>query len=80
MGSSISKKDKKKSKKAQLDEEFQTARSKVDGFYKKLYSINSELKELTEHNAIITNPNERHRIGIIGDFKLFNEQISFTIG
>ena len=70
MGSSISKKDKKKSKKAQLDEEFQNACSKVDGFYKKLYSINSELKELTEHNAIITNPNERQRI-IIGDFKLF---------
>ena len=43
MGSSISKKDKKKSKKAQLEEEFQTACSKVDGFYKKLHFINSEL-------------------------------------
>ena len=75
MGSSISKKDKKKSKKAQLDEEFQTACSKVDGFYKKFHSINSELKEITEHNAIISNPNESQRI-IIGDFKVFKEQIS----
>ena len=59
MGSSISKKDKEKkklSKKAQFDEEFQTAFTKVDGFYNKLHSMNSELKEITEHNAIIDNP------------------------
>ena len=68
-------KKKKSSKKAQMNEEFQTACTKLDGFYMKLHSINSELKGITEHKALIINPDERHKF-IIGDFK---EQISYII-
>ena len=49
----------KSSKKAQKDEEHQTACSKVDAFYKELHSINVELKEMTEHEANITNSSQR---------------------
>ena len=42
------------------------------------HSINCELKEITEDNPIVTNPNQRQRF-IIGDVKLFKEQISCII-
>ena len=78
MGKKDEPKKKKSSKNAQLNEEFQTACTKLDGFYMKLHSINSELKGITEHKALIINPDERH-LFIIGDFKLFKEQISCII-
>ena len=55
------KQNKKKSKKAQKDEEYKTAFTKIDGFYQELHSINTELKEMAEHNTIITNPKQRQR-------------------
>ena len=78
MGKKDEPKKKKSSKKAQFKEELQTACTKLDGFYMKLHSINSELKGITEHKALIINPDERHKF-IIGDFKLFKEQISCII-
>ena len=78
MGKKDEQKKQKSSKKAQLNEEFRTACTKLDGFYMKLHSINSELKGITEHKALITNPDERQEI-IICDFKLFKEQISCII-
>ena len=83
MGSLLSKKDnqeKKSSKEdqfVQLHNDFQIAFTKIGGFYKKLHSINCELKEITEHKIVITNPDERQR-SITGDFKLFKEQISWA--
>ena len=72
------KQNKKKSKKAQKDEEYQTAFTKIDGFYKELHSINTELKEMAEHNAVITNPKQREKT-CIDDLNLFKEQISYII-
>ena len=62
-----------------MDEEYKTAFTKVDGFYKELHSINTELKEITEHNAVITNPNQKRQISIIADLNLFQKQISYII-
>ena len=73
------KKGKKKSKEDQMDEEYKTAFTKVDGFYKNLHSINTELKQITEHNAVITNPNQKRQISIIADLNLFQKQESKLI-
>ena len=72
------KQNKKKSKKAQKDEEYHTAFTKIDGFYQELHSINTEPKEMAEHNAVITNPKHRQKT-CIDDLKLFKEQISYII-
>ena len=72
------KQNKKKSKKAQKDEKYQTAFTKIDGFYQELHSINTELKEMAEHNAVITNPKQRQR-NLIDDLNLFKDQISYII-
>ena len=69
---------KNKSKKAQKDEEYKSAFTKIDGFYRELHSINTELKEMAEHNTVITNPKQREK-NLIDDLKLFKEQISYII-
>ena len=48
-------------------EKFQTVNAKVDEYYDKFNSINSELKEITEQTIVI--PNQRRK-RIINDFKL----------
>ena len=74
----FSKQDKTKiSKKAQMDEELKTASSKVDAFYKELHSINIELKAMTEHEAKITNPNQK-QFTIIGDLTLIRPGFSVS--
>ena len=56
---------KKSSKKGQLDEDF----------FKKLHSINFELKEITGHDAKIDDLDRQRERFIIGDSKLFKEHI-----
>ena len=72
------KQNKKKSKKAQKDEESKTAFRKIDVFYKELHSMNNELKEITEHNTVFTNPNKKQR-SKIADLNIFQQQISYII-
>ena len=55
---------------------FQIVSAKVDEYYKKINLINSELKEITEHAAII--PSQRKR-RIINDFKPIQDQMSCII-
>ena len=55
---------------------FQSVSRKVDGYYEKFHSINNELKNICEHNAVI--PDQRRR-RIINDFFPFKEQISYII-
>ena len=57
---------------------FQAVSTKVKEYYKTFHSINSELKEITEHKAAITDPNQYKR-WILNDFKLFHKQITYII-
>ena len=53
---------------------FLSISAKVDEYYKKFHSINSQLKEITEHTAAI--PNER-KIWIFNDFKVTYSRTDF---
>ena len=74
----IKDRNQKKSKEAQRHEEYQTACNKVDGFYYDLHLTNCELKDISDHDSIITYPKQRQR-NIICDINLLQEQISHII-
>lgn len=57
---------------------FQAVSKKVKEYYKIFHSINSELKEITEHKAVITDPNQYKR-WILNYFKLFHKQITKVV-
>ena len=71
-------KKKNSSKKAERDEQYQTACLKVDNFFKELHAINADLKEVTDYNSTIPYPNKR-KLTIIGDLTVIQKEISNII-
>ena len=75
MPSCFGKKGKKKLSKSQIKEEWDSVHKKIPCIYKGLYSINVQLKAITQHKTTFSNPNHQEAI-ITHDFDAFYEQIS----